>query len=530
MKKIKFFTGFTLVEMIVWITISLILMLSVSMFVSSAIKNILIQQNVLENNDDFNDFINKIQINLNLINSWSFLPEKTSSWIIFKRSKYFSDWWFSYIWEETLSWVFCDSDSETPETKSLFIKSFIPFEENSEDIYSDFDSILTWNTTWYISYQKEHVVKNSSWNIVIWKWIFWDNFTEWASWTDIYLNSPTWLAYDWINILYISDTLNSRILFYNINNNTIHKLLDESDWLNEPTGLYYNNNKLYISNSWKWEILEYSSEKITSNPNFKISFIPNDNIININNLSISFLPWSIILTWHTSKSNFSFTNITTNTDYITKSTNTLNYYFTNYLNPSSSSEVNCNFNGNKTTYTLDWSNNPIKNVISWCNTSTWTLVTWSWNINNLFNSWSTYDIDILNIYPNFTDTWSYYVNLKLFNWTNEKYSDIFWYFTQSDNDLLTFDDNTLKILYSWLNYPTWIWWTWNSDYREFWDWTYWNMLYSSKYDTLLNVPIESLIHDTSNNLLTMILKYYRVYNCYNPDNKSERIFITKKNL
>lgn len=522
---------FTLIELIVWITISMILMVSVGVFINSGMQNIFIQQKVLENTDNFTDFSNSIHTNFNLIQSWSFAPVNTASWIIFKRWLNYWEWGFSYIWSKTLSWVYCDSSSEDPETKNIYIKNFIPFEEQWEDIFTNYDNIIKSKLLigWYQSFQKEHIIRKS-WNILIWKWIFWNKFKEWTSWTWIYLNSPTWLTLSW-NILFISDTLNNRILYYDTIWDKIYKLLDESDWLNEPTGLYYNDTDkaLYIANSWKWEILKYSSKQIVSNPvlNLSFSWITANNI---NKFNLEFFTWSISITNpinNSDKWDFAFTNINNNDDYLTWSTNKLEYYFANYLNSSASSIVWCSTD--KTTYYLSW-NNPQKDVITWCNSSTWTLITYSWNLTTNFISWTTYNIGVSNISPLLNATWSYYVNLKLFNWASEKYSWYFPYFTQSDDNILTPEDNTLEILYSWLNYPTWIWWSWNTDYNIFWDWTYSSLSYN-KTDHLLTLPIKSLnITNTSNDLITFILKYYKRYNCYNLDDNSQRTFILKKNL
>ena len=498
--------AFTLIELIVWITISMVLMVSVGVFVSSWMQNIFSQQEVLENTDDFTYFSNKLQTSFNLIQSWSFAPESTASWIIFKRWQSYWNGGFSYIWTETLSWVYCGSDSENEYTKNIYIKNFIPFEEQSENIFNDYDLILKSKLEWqYQSFQKEHIIKRS-WNIVVWKWIFWDKFTEWVDWTDIYLNSPTGLSKSW-SILFISDTLNNRILWYNTSNSSIHKLLDESDWLNEPTGLHYEDSEkaLYIANSGNWEILKYSSKKEATNPILTMSWFSE----NINEIEISF-SWNTIPnitnTW-----DWSITLNSTTPNYLTWTTDSLKYYF--ITKNSESIELSCTWTETKFN---DWK------------PSIYCTKTWSWETANYPNS-TISEISISNLNW-FSATWSYYVNLKLFDWTNEKYSEYFPYFTQSDDDLTTPEDNTLEVVYSWLNYPTWLWWTLNSDFNEFWYWTYSTLPYHSS-DTLLKTPIKELsITNTSNDLLSFVLKYYKKYNCYNLDDTSERTFIMKKNL
>ena len=100
-------------------------------------------------------------------------------------------------------------------------------------MFSDFSGILiSKNVHWYHTDQKlNSLIKNDDSSIVVWKEIAWDEFEDWVNWTDIYLNSPTWLASDFFDLLFISDTLNNRVLAYDTNSKKIYKLLDEKDWL-----------------------------------------------------------------------------------------------------------------------------------------------------------------------------------------------------------------------------------------------------------------------------------------------------------
>ncbi len=504
--------AFSLIELIVWITISMLLMVSVGIFITNWMNNIFIWQKTLENTDEIINFTNILNKSIGLIQTWSFAPINTSSGIIFKRWQNFWDGWFSYIWTEILDQVYCNSDSENSETNNLFIKNFIPFEEQWEDIFIDYDSILisTGIMIWeemYRSYQKENVIKDSNWNIIVWKGIFGDKFLEWTNATDIYLNSPTWLATDWTN-LYISDTLNNRILYLD-SNSKIHLLLDENDWLNEPTWLYYDEHSLYISNSWNWEILKYSSKNINNPSSLTLTWF---TISNVSKVEISFLWASNIWLSDYNTWSINFVDITTSTDYLTWSTNKLKYYFVNYN--SESNQWTCSWN--EIDLILD---NPIQCVSSW----TWkTSIYQNMTISNI----------IVNNIINTTNTWSYFIDLKLLNSSNNiLYQNYFPYFTKSDNDLTTKWDNTLSVLYSWLNYPTWIWWVWNNDFNEFWDRSFDDDLRYHSSDYLLNIPVKSLnITNIANDLLTIIFKYYKSYNCYNLDQKIEKTFILKKNL
>ena len=526
------YKAFSLIELIVWITISMMLMVSVGVFISSWMQNILIQQKVLENTDNFTNFATNLHTSFNLIQSWSII-EKTSSWILFKRWQNFWEGGFTYIWTQTQSWIYCESDSEDPETNSIFIKNFIPFEERNsdntnEDIFTD-DSyeikvLRSKLILWYQSFQKEHVIKYS-WNTIIWKWIFWDKFIEWASWTDIYLNSPTWIVKDW-NILYISDTLNNKVLYYKINEDEIYTLLNESDWLNEPTWLYYIDSTLYISNSWRWEILKYSS-KSSIDRKLNIDFTINQSINNLKKFEIEFFTWITDITNPNNLNDFTLNWLTKYTDYLTWSTNKITYWFSDFNN-NYSTIVNSICTSDYEKY-YEESDNIIKEEVTDCNSSTWTIKKYKSNIyQNISNAINIQIGTTAVTWTNFSTNWNYYTKLNLI-W-DSNYSEYFPHFTEWDDDLTTPDDNILTIHRTNLNYPTWIWWTWNSDYNEFWNLPYWNLTYHTT-DTLLLTPIKSLtITNSANELITFLLKYYKRYNCYNLDDYSEKTFLLKKNL
>ncbi len=219
--------AFSLVELIVWITISMLLMVSIWVFVSSWMENIFLQQSSIKNASDLNNFAHNIYSTFSYLeNTWSI--NITNSWIIFKRKTEFDKWWFTYIWVSPEDEFYCFSWAENTNTNHIFIKNFIPFEEDLEYIETWYLDILTWSVVhnWgtYISHQKEHKITDETWKTIVWKWIFWDFFEKEVSWTWIYLNSPTWLASD-SEVLYISDTLNDRVLY--LSWWLIYKLLDE---------------------------------------------------------------------------------------------------------------------------------------------------------------------------------------------------------------------------------------------------------------------------------------------------------------
>lgn len=517
--------AFTLIELIVGITISMILMVWVGVFMSNWMQNIFLQQKILENTDNFSDFAGNLSNTINLIQTWYFNPVSTWSGIIFKRWLNYWEWGFSYVWTQEIDWIYCSSGSEDTKTKNIYIKTFIPYEENGEDIFSDYNDILTWSlVVWsdlYVSDQKNHLI-TKNWTIIVWKGIFWNEFQEWVDWTQIYLNSPTWMAHDWTN-LYISDTLNNRILYIDASNK-IHTLLDESDWLEEPTWLYYINNQLYIANSWKWEILKYSSQNSIKKLN--INFNLNNSINNLKKINIKFYTWITNISNPDSTLDFSFTWITSSSDYLTWSTNDLTYWLSNFADLYQSIPNSICSNNYEIFY--EESGNIIKQQINNCNSFTWTIEKYRSNSFQDLVSWS--DIGIgTNGFINWSDfsiNWNYYVKITL-EW-DTSFSDYFNIFTQSDWNIITPDDNILSIEKSWLNYPTWIWWP--NNYNEFGNGGFSNLDYS-KEDNILKTPIENLdITNNTNNVLSIFLTYYKNYNCYNLDDKAERSFLWKKNL
>jgi hypothetical protein len=285
------------------------------------------------------------------------------------------------------------------------IKIIRPFFEELDDKNSN--SYLTWSVShsWniYISHQKEHKITDSSWNTIIWKWVFWDFFEEGISWTWIYLNSPTWMASFW-NKLYFSDTLNNRVLY--LSWSTIYKLLDENDWLIEPTWLFYDttDDALYISNSGKWEIWKITSEpNIPPSKTLSFSWVTEPNI---NNFTIEF--------------------------------------FRNKI-PHNITSLNIN--------------NPFDST-SWDNTDctsnicTHTFMSWAISETKDFSNLTTYDIWLSSL-SDFSNSWVYSARLNI--WSSERN---FYLFTQWDGEIYTIDDNKIEIIRNWLNYPNWIWWTW----------------------------------------------------------------------
>ncbi len=584
----RYIKAFTLVELIVWITMSMLLMLAVSIFVGNWIKNITNQKTSLENDTKVKDFTKVVYENLSSLDKY-FWVINVNSWVLFKVNKNYDRGGFSFIWSGSFLNYYCLSWSENWKeiTSHIFLKTFLPFEWESWDIFNianwNFNSgwintnmfswiiIKWWISTWILVWPTDVVfnwptgfVADTLWHSIysfniwtlnnfkklVWKEVFWNEFSDWDYWTGVFLNNPTWLEYAliwWTGFLFISDTLNDRILYQNLWDNKIYKLLWREDGLKEPTWIYYNasSSTLYIANSGKKQILSYSSSwSFVSNVN--LNFTPKNDISWINKFEFSFLyaSWVInptitttINTW-----SFSFINITSWEDlYEIWTSNTWTYHFVNY-SVIDTLQAWCVAGQYQI---IAW--NPIK-----C-TNAWTWRIWTYQNKN-FTWWNNYQISISGVWPqaNFSNTWAYYVGLKLLSWSIIKKSYYFPYFSVWDNNFFTKNDNILKILTWGLWYPTWIYWSWsNLVYNDFlsrkrieitktwsfvsstnlnaFDFSALNI--NSTNDSILYTPVKNYDFTFVNNLLNIYINYYKNFSCYSDENQNQlRELILKKSF
>ena len=544
--------AFSLVELIVWIVISMILMTWVWILVSWWITNIVMQDKIIQNTGDFREFSKDSlwlfsRIDTRLEPVWI-----TSTQALVKVNKDFNKLWVSYIGEVTKDWFYCSwTDVDSTITKHILIKNFLPFEEIWEDIFSDYTKTLYSESNWFKAFYKSHVIKDNLNNIVVWKpWIFWIKL--WDNWLNTYLDNPTGLVYNSSeNLLYISDTGNNRILVYETDTKKIYKLLDEKDWINQPLWLALNDNTLYIANSWNWEILEYTS-KYTTDKKLNLDFIINKNITNLLNFSIKVYSWVTDITKPDNTNQFNLTWISKKTpDYLTWSDNEIVYWLTDFWN-NFSTQSNQTCSSNYTKYYVQ-SNEIIKEEINDCNTNTWTIKKYKTSSYQSISSWTNIKISTTIDWDNFSLYQAYYLKLLL-DWESDDYENYFPFFINWDNDLTTREDNTLRVVSNDFKYPSWIEYSWwKLKINDFWDrkeysinldWTwksqtnlltnfdYTKVLYDKKLDYFLNTPIKNLdiSYDTTKKYLNLKLDYYKQYNCYNTDEKIVRSMILSKSF
>jgi hypothetical protein len=549
--------AFTLVELIVWVTISMLLMTSVWVLVSGGMQNILKQQKIMQKNSllttSVSDFYNGFD-NISLSGGYI---HNNSSGALFKINQNIQKWGFWYFWIISQDNQYCPTDSDLPTLDYLTWKTFIPYEEIDEDIMntysgSTYQDVSTGSITYKVDTLNHRIYENNwLWdNIIIWWEVFWHEFTGWADWTDVRLNNPTGIVLaEWG--FFFSDTLNHRILFYE--DWKVSLVLDKNDGLSEPTWLAFDNsnNTLYIANSWKWEILKYSSENISTNPDLEINFSPNQDIINSTQFTLNFSE-NISSPTHT----WAFS--TWNEDYARIVDGNYEYYFTDYrgddiIYPAWSSISWC---GDNTNYSFSLYT-PKKTITDCTSNQTWSIIEYTWNIGTIFLQDSPYLLNLSNIIWDFSSAWNHLVELEFFNTWTPLYKETFKYFTQWDEEVKNWENMTLSVFANDLQYPTGLeisWWNTQLKINDFIsrkEYTYiisdWNRTetknlndfnaenfaqfdYSNLTDTILENPISNISVNYNSNYFSTNVEYYQFINCYNPDEKVKKSLIFSKNL
>jgi hypothetical protein len=112
------------------------------------------------------------------------------------------------------------------------------------------------------------------------------------------------------------------------------------------------------------------------------------------------------------------------------------------------------------------------------------------------------------------EAWNYLIHLSIW-WIEKDFIFIEW-----DEKVYTKNDNILEIINPWFIYPTW------KNWEHFDISSVGNLSFDKDNDLILSVPIKSLEITKDWDLINIILKYYRNYNCYNlgeNENKVETV-------
>ncbi len=442
--------GFTLIEILIAVTISTLLMVSVMVFIWSSLKSNTKSQKILVSLNSNSDFEQKLLDMVNTI-SWSWVMMSWSLFSNYGNSIFLStsNPWspIAFIWIKT-STGYCDaywtSATQTWTVQKLILKELLP--ANSHQ------------TSWWYSIDWGNSSVIQGWIRVIWTWNAWDSITQNTP-LATELSSPNAIFYSsWF--LYIADSGNNRILAYDTLLKKIDVVADSTNGIYSPTDIYLTGSKLYVANSWKWNIITLKDGSAASgnNPVFNFKLTRN---LNVDGIQIEF-DWISNVISPINASDFSFSWITSNLWDSVLTWTTLTYSFT-------------------------WWRNLNKNVSYWI------------GINNLGT------LPTLN--------WNYSARMDfMFSWSSI-YSEYLPYYSIWDSSIYHSTWNTLEVLTGWLNYPNNITWplSWDDNITD------WNSMLSSgnSRDTESKLPISGLDYSVNNWILTIKYTYYKHYDCLN---------------
>ena len=567
------FRAFTLIELIVSITISTLLMASVMFFITYGMKNIATQRDILEKGKDQDIMLEQILRETNSASNKN-LVKTFGSWAMMKIESDFYHGGFLYVWEKSLKGEYCQSGASITTTNHIVFFPFLPYEGEGGDIFAWFSSqvgnvktsyfsgsiLFSWTKLlWdysaptgfdtfgqdlYVADTWGHQVLKFNTNTPLTAWIkvigtgiAGNAFSEWSQADKISLNSPTGIAI-WEGKVFVSDTLNNRVLYYDIPTKKIFTLLDESSWLKEPSGLLYDSGSksLFIVNSGKWEVLKIQSQSVWANPNLTLNIQPWVNIMGVDNFSIDFFSTSGNVSGTPS-----FTGFNSGSDYFTGTTDRIDYYFSNFSTLEWSSGITfipgCS---NHTDYYLEGGDMK-KDAYNCASSSTGTIDKYSGTLNTNLLAGNSYQIRFTNITGNFSKNLTYYVKLSLYDAATKVRESYFPYFINGDGYVTTKDNNVFTTFISGLSYPTGIYKSAGNmvihDFVErkakLYDINSWAFISEnslsgfdfSKIDAfaknIWKTPLKKLDINLNGSLLNLNIEYYKSFSC--EGEKSENI-------
>ena len=317
-------SAFTLIELLLSITIAAILFVGILIFVSSSMRQNIIQEKMLKSltqkwdfSDEFTQILGKTS---SVVWSWS---TSDGTGVLLRLH---GDIPFALVSTETFTGL-CDSYSGAENADGsgtkLTLKTFITLNNPH----------TSWG--WYTLDQTGNIISSGSETIGTWA----QGDTLTSSWETTELHFPSAIVGTG-NILYIADTLNNRILTYDTTTKTITKLLDTNDGIYLPVDILLSGNSLLIANAGNGKILAYQDGSGSSSyfsQEFKVSKDFTFNKIWFAADSGSALSWS------TNTGSFSFSGFTQKSN-DSVSTSPLIYTFTWSQNTSTGTLYNISIN------------------------------------------------------------------------------------------------------------------------------------------------------------------------------------------
>lgn len=444
--------AFTLIELLIAVTISALIMTSILIFTWNMIHWSLKSQKILENQNNnmafdnkFNEIINDV-FSGSMVISWSTFGDY-NTWIVLKTNLEWTP--LVFLWLKTFSW-YCDSYWQTASDSWIVQKLVIKW------LTSINSHKITSTNNYFIDLDKNSIY-SSGWALIIWNNIWGNNI--WVLWTDTQLSNPS-AIFETNNYLYIADNGNNRILSYNKATLNIEQIASYTNWISNPTDLLYSSWELYITNAW------------------------NNNIIKIKD---SYWSWTNLNINIKSKESFSFDKIVFDFDWIN-----------NISSPNSKSD-----------FTYGW----WVNQYSWDNVSTWTTLDYIFSWSNSIVAWNNYSINIANIGPVPSTIWSYWVSVNFYLWTSLIKTINKLYYIKWDSSLATNVWNSIEV-YSWgITYPNNISGenSWDNNINSFSNLVSW----SWSFEYISEMPVTNINFWVNWKLFNINYLYYKNYDCIN---------------
>lgn len=449
--------GFTLIELLIGITISAMLMAGILVFVSSSLGSTMATKKVLQDANKNSSFEQVFQ---------ETLINMTGSGIYFSGSS-FSGWYLTGIFLSTrgtnLPITFLGLKTATGHCDS-FSWSASATGTIMKIAIRQFTVPKEQNDTVYTLSSTGHGV--FSWTIRIIGTGYPGNSLD-AGGKNTELNTPSALVYSG-GYLYIADTMNDRILTYNTSPSlkSVSKLLGREDGISKPTSLSFSGNTLLIASAGNGKIYSFQDglgDGLTFSTPFRVA-----KDFSADTLEFTFSGINSVTSPATTGS-FTFSGITKNPDDYINTGASLRYTFSGAL-PS-------------------------------------------------FASGGTYKIDIADISPAPTNIGNYIVKMDFSNGGLIQYSDVFHYFTKSDDLLATATGNILQTLSDGFIYPHNITEpnTWSGTID--WDAVLWNN--PSGKEVISYLPVQDLSFSISGNILTIRYHEYTSYDCILEKHRTE---------
>ncbi|MBW7954202.1 hypothetical protein H3C61_00080 [Candidatus Gracilibacteria bacterium] len=337
------------------------------------------------------------------------------------------------------------------------------------------------------SYLKNEVYYNGT--KIAGKGYFGDNFFAGIPQTELLLNNPGGLTSK-LSTHIISDTGNNRIIY--LNGGKSYSLLDENNGILKPTGVYYDSSSgsLIISNKLGTEILKLKSSPGTVKP-IDIIFKSNTDF-NFDKLILN-IKDNFLISGTYNTGSFNFTGITKSIDDTVSNTTTgITYTFSGSKNISNGNDISINISS--------------------------------------FNG-------------NFDGIGNNYIDLNFYNGNTLVYNKLFFYETNSDNDIFTLTDNSFEVLTGSLNGNyTYISKNLAGDYLIY-DYINKKRLNLTsgaitsiappifeKNTTNYDLRIKDFKTSISSGVLNIKIDYYKVFDCFNEKDSIIKTMLIKKSI